>query len=65
MILDVIGLLLFHIPGIIAFAADFGNDTIYLPGSRADASDVIEEKQVAELTKPELDRIRQANYASA
>ena len=60
--LDGIGLLLFLIPGIIAFAVDFGNDTIYLPGRRADASDLIEEKKVAELTKPELDRIWQKHY---
>jgi len=60
--LDGIGLLLFLVPGIIAFAVDFGNDTIYLPGSRADASDVIEETRVAELTKPEIDRIWQKNY---
>jgi hypothetical protein len=31
-ILDGIGLLLFIIPGIIAFAVDFNNGTIYLPG---------------------------------
>ena len=60
--LDGIGLLLFLVPGIIAFAVDFGNDTIYLPGSRADASDVIKETRVAELTKPEIDRIWQKNY---
>jgi hypothetical protein len=32
-ILDGIGLLFFLIPGIIAFAVDFGNGTIYLPSS--------------------------------
>lgn len=63
--LDGIGLLLFLVPGIIAFAVDFGNDTIYLPGSRADASDVIEETRVAELTKPEIDRIWQKNYGES
>jgi hypothetical protein len=31
-ILDGIGLLFFIIPGVIAFAVDFGNGTIYLPG---------------------------------
>ena len=30
-ILDAVGLLLFFIPGIIAFAVDFSNGTIYLP----------------------------------
>ena len=32
-ILDGIGLLLFIIPGVIAFAVDFSNGTIYLPAS--------------------------------
>ena len=32
-ILDAIGLLFFLIPGIIAFAVDFSNGTIYLPAS--------------------------------
>jgi hypothetical protein len=31
-ILDGIGLLFFIIPGVIAFAVDFGNGSIYLPG---------------------------------
>ena len=31
-ILDGLGLFLFIIPGVIAFAVDFSNDTIYLPG---------------------------------
>ena len=33
-ILDGIGLLLFLVPGVIAFAVDFSNGTIYLPGTR-------------------------------
>lgn len=33
-ILDGIGLLLFFLPGVIAFAVDFSNGTIYLPGGR-------------------------------
>ena len=33
-ILDGLGLLLFVIPGVIAFAVDFTNGTIYLPGGR-------------------------------
>ncbi|NRB55375.1 MAG: hypothetical protein HRU39_05250 [Salinicola sp.] len=36
-IADGLGLLLFIIPGVIAYAVDFSNNTIYLPGS-ADAS---------------------------
>jgi hypothetical protein len=36
--LDAVGLLLFFIPGVIAFAVDFSNGTIYLPdGGSADA----------------------------
>ena len=31
-VLDAIGLLFFIIPGVIAFAVDFSNGTIYLPG---------------------------------
>ena len=31
-LLDAVGLLFFLIPGIIAFAVDFSNGTIYLPG---------------------------------
>jgi len=34
-ILDGVGLLLFLIPGVIAFAVDFNNDTIYLPGTQS------------------------------
>lgn len=34
-ILDGLGLLLFIIPGVIAFAVDFATGTIYLPGSSA------------------------------
>ena len=64
-ILDGIGLLLFLIPGIIAFAVDFGNDTIYLPSRRADADDVIKVRKTAELTKPELDRIWTEQYGEA
>jgi hypothetical protein len=33
-IFDAIGLLFFLIPGVIAFAVDFSNGTIYLPGGR-------------------------------
>jgi len=33
--LDAIGLLFFFVPGIIAFAVDFNNGTIYLPGGSA------------------------------
>lgn len=34
-LLDAVGLLFFLIPGVIAFAVDFNNGTIYLPGGRS------------------------------
>lgn len=37
-ILDGIGLLFFVIPGVIAFAVDFSNGSIYLPGGRRNLS---------------------------
>lgn len=36
-VLDGIGLLFFIIPGVIAFAVDFSNGTIYLPGGKSGA----------------------------
>jgi hypothetical protein len=33
-VLDAVGLLFFIIPGVIAFAVDFSNGTIYLPGGK-------------------------------
>ena len=38
-ILDGIGLLLFIIPGVIAFAVDFSNGTIYLPPNESSSSE--------------------------
>lgn len=57
-ILNGIGLLLFLIPGVIAFAVDFSNGTIYLPGTgrRAEAEDNVREvKFSGELTRARLD----------
>ena len=45
-VLDGIGLLLFIIPGIIAFAVDFNNGTIYLPGTSKASLDIQDIKQV-------------------
>ena len=45
-ILDGIGLLFFLIPGIIAFAVDFNNGTIYLPGTAKNSLDPNNIKQV-------------------
>jgi len=45
-VLDGIGLLFFIIPGIIAYAVDFSNGTIYLPGTSRSSLDVKDIKQV-------------------
>ena len=45
-ILDGVGLLLFIIPGLIAYAIDFSNGTIYLPGGVLSSLDVKNIKQV-------------------
>lgn len=58
-ILNGLGLLLFLIPGVIAFAVDFSNGTIYLPGTQSsNASDEIQSvKYDGDLTEAKLDRI--------
>lgn len=58
-ILDGLGLLLFLIPGVIAFAVDFSNGTIYLPGTQTSkAEDEIKSvKYAGELTEAKLDHI--------
>ncbi|GAA3976024.1 polyribonucleotide nucleotidyltransferase [Allohahella marinimesophila] len=58
-VLDGIGLLFFLIPGIIAFAIDFSNGTIYLPGGSAQlspeemdalvADNVVDKQEVAKM----------------
>jgi len=45
-LLDGLGLLLFLIPGVIAFAVDFNNGTIYLPGSSRSSLDLKNMRQV-------------------
>lgn len=59
-ILNGIGLLLFLVPGVIAFAVDFSNGTIYLPGTqtrgrRAGTDEVKEVAFTGELTRARLD----------
>lgn len=64
-LLDGLGLLLFLVPGIIAFAVDFGTGAIYLPGgSRADASDEFDQYAYAggALSEAEFDRAYEAQY---
>ncbi|MCX5702585.1 MAG: hypothetical protein NTW64_06415 [Candidatus Omnitrophica bacterium] len=45
-VMDGIGLLFFIIPGIIAYAVDFSNGTIYLPGTARSSLDLKDIKQV-------------------
>ncbi len=45
-VMDGLLLLLFIIPGVIAYAIDFGNGTIYLPGTSRGALDLKNIKQV-------------------
>lgn len=45
-VLDGIGLLLFIVPGVIAFAIDFNNGTIYLPGTSRSSLDLKNIQQV-------------------
>ena len=45
-VLDGIGLLFFLIPGIIAYAVDFSNGTIYLPGTARNYLNLKDVKQV-------------------
>ncbi|WP_291063972.1 hypothetical protein [Hyphomonas sp.] len=63
-ILDGIGLLLFLVPGVIAFAVDFSNGTIYLPGTgrRAEATRVKEVAYTGALTKARLDSVWTETY---
>ena len=68
-ILDGIGLLFFLVPGIIAFAVDFNNGTIYLPGTSRSSLDLDDLKQVKfdpkESTAASIEKIirEQAGYA--
>ncbi|MEM5516107.1 hypothetical protein WNY37_04050 [Henriciella sp. AS95] len=63
-ILDGLGLLLFLVPGLIAFAVDFGSGAIYLPGGRrADASDAYDQYAFeGKLTAEKFDRAYEAQY---
>lgn len=63
-ILDGLGLLLFLVPGLIAFAVDFGSGAIYLPGgSRADAGDDLTTYRFAgDLTEEKFDRAYERQY---
>lgn len=55
-ILDGIGLLFYFIPGLVAFAVDFSNNTIYLPAGRAAATfDTEDARRVVRVDGP-IDR---------
>lgn len=63
-VLDAVGLLLFFIPGVIAFAVDFSNGTIYLPPEHTSLSPSSESKNLrtvrvnpADLTPQRLEAI--------
>ena len=64
-VLDGIGLLFFVVPGVIAFAVDFSNGTIYLPpgessmqNGRYDSADrVVVRVDGRELTRPYIERL--------
>ena len=57
-ILDGIGLLFFLIPGVIAFAVDFSNGTIYLPGGTAslDSGEVNAVQITGEMTNEKIEQ---------
>jgi hypothetical protein len=46
-VLDGLGLLLFIIPGVIAFAVDFSTGAIYLPGGKSKKARILEHGNVA------------------
>lgn len=59
-VLDGIGLLFFFVPGVIAFAVDFNNGTIYLPGGRgADAGQSDNSRQISFEGRPSRDELEQ------
>ncbi|GAA0697651.1 hypothetical protein GCM10009104_27510 [Marinobacterium maritimum] len=59
-VLDGLGLLFFFVPGVIAFAVDFSNGTIYLPGGhRADAGSPDESRQISFEGRPNREQLEQ------
>jgi hypothetical protein len=53
-VLDAVGLLLFFVPGVIAFAVDFSNGTIYLPPESAAVPVVSGELRTVRMSPAEL-----------
>lgn len=65
LILDGLGLLLFLVPGIVAFAVDFGTGAIYLPGgSRAEADELKEYKYAGKLSEEKFDEVWEGHYGT-
>ena len=68
-ILDGVGCLLFLIPGLIAFAVDFHQGTIYLPGTQASAGErgraIAERRLEHRLDDAEMDRVWREVYGRA
>lgn len=54
-LLNSVGLLLYFIPGVIAFAVDFSNGTIYLPGGSATTLD---DDQLERLARGDMDAVQ-------
>lgn len=50
--LDAVGLLFFFVPGVVAFAVDFSNGTIYLPPEECADSTGVTAEELAMLTIP-------------
>ena len=61
-ILNGVGLLLFLVPGVIAFAVDFSNGTIYRPGTGGRRAEVKEVPYAGNLTQARLDRVWTETY---
>ncbi len=58
--LDAIGLLFFFVPGVVAFAVDFSNGTIYLPDGKTSLLSREQLKQLAEEGKVNVEAVEQA-----
>ncbi len=56
--LNGVGLLFFFVPGVIAFAVDFNNGTIYLPPGRTAALEIPPEgRQISFIGRPDRDEL--------
>lgn len=67
-VLNGIGLLFFLVPGVIAFAVDFSNGTIYLPGTQTTSDSGTDVERYAyrgHLTEAQFDRIWQRHFGTA